>query len=119
MEVHRRLDLTLMRFNILDEIAAMKSSAQWNSTGRGAKTLVKNDELRIVLVALSARKAIHEHHAEGAISVSVVEGAIRFTGDGKEQGLRSGSLLALAAALPHGVEALEDSAFMLTVVIQP
>ena len=116
MEAHRRLDLAVMSFNIPEEIAAMKSSEQWSSTGRGAKTLVKNDDLRIVLVGLSAGKTIQEHRAEGAISVAVAQGAIRFTAEGKEQVLRSGGLLTLASALPHQVDALEDSAFVLTMV---
>jgi quercetin dioxygenase-like cupin family protein len=116
MEAPRQLDLPLMSFMIPDEITAMRSTQQWTSTGRGAKTLVKNDDLRIVLVALSVGKTIHEHHAEGAISVYVAQGAIRFTTEGKEQVLGSGSLLTLAATLPHQVEALEDSAFVLTVV---
>lgn len=116
MEAHRTLDLPLMSFSIPGEIAAMKNGEQWTATRRGAKTLVKNDALRIVLVVLSAGMTIHEHHAEGPISVSVAEGAIRFEAEGRAQVLRSGDLLTLAAARPHEVEALEDSAFVLTVV---
>jgi quercetin dioxygenase-like cupin family protein len=115
VDSHRNLDLPLMSFSIPDEIAAMKSSEQWSATRRGAKTLLKNNDLRIVLVVLSAGMAIHEHHAEGAISVSVAQGAIRFKAEGKEQVLRDGGLLALAPEVPHEVEALEDCAFVLTV----
>lgn len=116
MEAHRKLDLSMMSFTIADELAEMKTGEQWASTRRGAKTLVKNDDLRIVLVALSAGMTIHEHHVEGAISVSVVQGALRFTAKGKEQVLRNSDLLTLAAEVPHQVDAIEDCAFVLTVV---
>jgi len=48
----------------------------------------------------------------------VVAGGIRFRASGDERILGRGAPLTLANAVPHEVEALEDSAFAVT-VIQP
>lgn len=104
-----------MAFDIPAELREMKAGEQWRTSRRGAKTLVKNDQLRIVLVALSSAMRLDEHKAEGAITVSVVQGKIRFTANGQNCDLAAGSLLALAGGIPHAVEALEESAFIVTV----
>jgi len=111
----RALDLPLMSFATEQEIAKLKTSDQWRRESRAALTLVKTGAVTIVLVALHAGAILKEHHAEGAITVAVLEGAIRFKACGEERVLRRGGLLALGAALPHEVEALEESAFVLTV----
>ena len=112
---HRALDLPLMSFAARDELAKLKASDQWRRESRAAVTLAKTPAFTIVLIALHAGAMIKEHHAPGAITVAVLEGAIRFRARGEERLLRSGALLALADSIPHEVEALEESAFVLTV----
>lgn len=117
-ETHRVLDLPLMTFDIPAEIAQMRASEQWKASRRGAKTLAKNSDVRMVLVGLSAGLAIHEHRAEGPITVSIAEGKIRFKVGGEERILPRGTILTLGSGITHELEALEDSAFVVT-VIQP
>ncbi len=112
---HRALDLPLMSFATEQEIAKLKASDQWRRESRAALTLVKTPGVTIVLVALHAGAVLKEHHAEGPITLAVVEGAIRFKACGEERVLRRGGLLALADAIQHEVEAIEESAFVLTV----
>ena|ERR1700688_3610740 len=112
---HRALDLPLMSFTTEQEIARLKASDQWRRESRAALTLVKTDAVTIVLIALHAGAILKEHHAEGPITVAVLEGAIRFKASGEERVLRHGGLLALGNAIEHEVEALEESAFVLTV----
>ena len=112
---HRVMNQPRMTFSVPDELWEMKAGEQWKSTHRGAKTLVKNDALRIVLVALSRGMRVEEHKAEGAITVSVAEGSVRFTANGEDIVLATGALLTLAGGIPHAVEALEESAFVVTV----
>lgn len=115
----RTLDKSLMTFDIPAEIEKLKQGAQWKTSHRGAVTLAKNPHLRIVLVVLSKGVRIHEHHAEGPITVSVVEGSILFRATEHENSLSSGGLLTLAGGIPHEVEAVEESAFVITVVQPP
>ena len=112
---HRELDRPLMSFETEQEIAKLKASDQWRRESRAALTLVKTPAVTIVLVALHAGAVLKEHHAEGPITVAVLEGQIRFKAGRDELVLRRGGLLALGDALEHAVEALEDSAFVLTV----
>ena len=56
-----------------------------------------------------------EHKTEGRISVHVLSGHIRLRAAGRTFTLRSGGLLALDHEIPHDVEALEESAFLLTI----
>jgi len=112
---HRTLDLPLMAFATEQEIAKLKASDQWRRESRAALTLVKTPAVTIVLLALHAGAVLKEHHAEGPIAVAVLEGVIRFKASGEERVLRPGGLLALGRAIPHEVEALEVSAFVLTV----
>ena len=103
-----------LEFDIARELEQLHREAGWQS-GQNAKTLVKYDGLRIVLIALKAHSRIPGHHAEGQISIQTVVGHIQVRAQGRTFELRSGGLLALDHGLPHDVEALEESAFLLTI----
>lgn len=114
----RELDRTLMTFDTGAEIAKLKAGAQWQSGSRAAIVLVKNDSIRIVLVALHKGGVLHEHRAEGPITLAVLEGTLRFSVGADSHTLGRGAILTLGDGISHEVEALEDGAFALT-VIQP
>jgi quercetin dioxygenase-like cupin family protein len=84
-------------------------------TGRNARTLIKYDDLRVVLMALKAGSHIPEHKANGRISVQVLSGHIRLNALGRAFDLLPGSLLALDERVPHDLEALDESAVLLTI----
>jgi quercetin dioxygenase-like cupin family protein len=56
-----------------------------------------------------------EHHADGTISIQVLKGQIRVTVQGKPHDLPVGSLFTLAGSIRHDVEAITESAFLLTI----
>jgi quercetin dioxygenase-like cupin family protein len=58
--------------------------------------------------------ATHSHHADGPISVQVLEGVLTFRTEAQAVTLRAGQLLTLSAGIPHVVAAEEESAFLLT-----
>jgi len=103
-----------LEFDIVRELEQLHREAGWQF-GQNAKTLVKYDGLRVVLIALKARSKIPGHHTEGQISIQTVAGHIQVHAQGRTFGLGAGGLLALDQGLPHDVEALEDSAFLLTI----
>jgi len=116
---HRRPHPTPMaapylEFDVTSELEQLHRETAWQS-GQNAKTLVKFDDLRIVLMALKARSRIPGHQTEGRISIHTVAGHIQVRAQGRTFDLPSGRLLALDRRLPHDVEALEDSAFLLTI----
>ena len=103
-----------LEFNIAREREQLHRDAGWQS-GQNAKTLVKYDRLRIVLIAWQARSKMPEHHTEAHISIQTVVGHIRVRAQGRSFELRSGGLHALDEGSPHDVEAVEESALLLTI----
>lgn len=104
----------LMEFDLPAEIHRMRTETTW-STGQNARTLIKYSDFRVVLTTLQARVRIPEHKAEGRISVQVLSGHIQLRASGRTFSLRPGGLLAIDRGVPHDVEALEESAFLLTI----
>jgi quercetin dioxygenase-like cupin family protein len=105
-----------LEFDIARELQQIHREAGWDA-GQNARTLVKYDGLRVVLVALKARSRIPEHHTDGQISIQTVVGHIQVHAQGRTFELRAGGLLALDQGVPHAVEALEESAFLLTLAV--
>jgi len=87
-----------------------------NGNGRAADTVIGGHErvLRQTVIALVKGAALSEHENPGEASVHVLAGRVRLTsGDASWDG-RTGDLLVVPDA-PHSLEALEDSAVLLTV----
>jgi len=103
-----------MEFDLPAEVHRLHAETTWN-TGQNARTLIKYDDFRVVLTTLKANMRLPEHRTEGRISVHVLSGHIQLRAAGRTFNLRSGGLLALDHEIPHDVEALEESAFLLTI----
>ena len=103
-----------LEFDLIRELEQLHGERDWNR-GQNAKTLVKHDDFRVVLIALKARARLPEHQTKGRISIQTVAGHIVVRAQGRTFELPTGSLLALDQGLPHDVEALEESAFLLTI----
>ena len=103
-----------LEFDLKRELEQLHSEAGWG-TGQNARTLVKYDDFRVVLTALKARARLPGHQTEGRISIQTVVGHIQVRAQGRTFDLAAGSLLALDQGIPHDVEALDESAFLLTI----
>ena len=104
----------MAHFDLNYEIADAASKKPWPS-GHYAKTLFKKHDFRVVLINMEPGAHIKEHHADGTISVQVLNGKIRMNVGGKAHELGAGNLFTLAASIRHDVEAVDDSAFLLTI----
>ena len=118
-ESHRRphappMSDPFMEFDLPAEVHRLHAETTWN-TGQNARTLIKYEDFRVVLTALQANMRVPEHKAEGRISVHVLSGHIQLRASGRTFNLRPGGLLALDHGIPHDIEALEESAFLLTI----
>ena len=116
---HRRPDAQAMgathvQFDLGAELELLQQEREWQS-GHNSKTLVKYDSLRIVLIAMKTRTRIPEHQTEGRISIQTIRGHVLVHATGQTFDLPTGGLLALDQGLRHDVEALEDSAFLLSI----
>lgn len=97
------------------EMEALRAEDVWERTGRNAALLAKSAELIVVLTVMKANTHIWEHRAKGRVSVHALEGHLRLKLPERHIDLYAGHLVILAPGERHDVEALEDSAFLLTV----
>ncbi len=92
----------------------MRNSPEWQS-GIARKVLVRYPDLQVTLRRMKANTRIPEHHNPGRICVQTIFGHIRMHADDSLFDLPQGKMLVLDRAITHDVEAVEESAFLLTV----
>ena len=109
------LTASRMQFDLAGEIEQLHEEEAWLRTGRNSKTLVKQPDFRIVLVALSAGKMLEEHETAARISIQTLRGQVTLQLADQAVDLPAGHLLALDRALRHDVVAVKESAFLLTI----
>ncbi len=102
-----------LEFDLNAEIDRLHAETTW-STGRNARTLMKYEDLRVVLTTLRSGVRIAEHETPGRMSIHVVSGRVRLNAAGRTFDLRPGGLVSLDHRQAHDLEAIEDSAFLLT-----
>ncbi|MGA9721891.1 MAG: hypothetical protein WBQ86_05525 [Candidatus Binatus sp.] len=105
----------LVAVDIKAEIARLKSEPAWASGDRHGSSLVKGDGINVALMMLKKGAKLQEHHTRAPITLNVIEGRINFIAKGKTQLATAGTMVALDRAIEHSVEALEESAIVLTV----
>jgi quercetin dioxygenase-like cupin family protein len=110
----RLVDAPLVNINLSEFIKQIKSETTWGSSDRNAITVFKTNGLRIVLIALHKDAVMKEHTADGIISVQVLEGEINFSADKRSTLLKQHDMVALHKGMPHSVQAMEESVFLLT-----
>jgi quercetin dioxygenase-like cupin family protein len=111
----QRLAAPVLTFDLPAELAQLRGEPAWARGDRNAKTLVKEPDFRLVLVALKAGARLEEHLAPGRISIQTLEGQLRLRVAGEEVVLPAGHLVSLERDVPHDVEAEGESAFLLTI----
>ena len=86
----------------------------WTTGERNGKTLVREPDFRVVLTAMRAGTRLAEHEANARLAIQTVDGHLRVHLSGRVVDLPANHLLALDRSVPHEVEAIEDSALLLT-----
>jgi quercetin dioxygenase-like cupin family protein len=105
-----------LRINLAEELRRLRNEQSWQrSTGRSSKTLAKYPDFHMVLVLMKANTRMNKHHVDARISIHALEGRLRVRLPDQVVEFAAGELIALDYAIPHGVEALEESAFLITI----
>ncbi len=102
-------------YDLAGELDQLHQERGWQHSDRISKTLVKEADFRVVLAALHAGARIERHTAPGRLSIQVVRGRVRVQLAERALELGAAGLLALERDVAHDVEALEDSAILLTI----
>jgi quercetin dioxygenase-like cupin family protein len=108
------LTAPLLTFDLPREIQQLRSEGRWQS-GHTAKTLAKYDDFRAVLIVMKVGGRLDKHRTDGRISVHALDGRIRFSTAERSIEVAAGQMLTLERDIAHDVEAIVDSAFLLTI----
>jgi quercetin dioxygenase-like cupin family protein len=111
----RPQSVTLNRYDLGGQFSKLRADAPIRTHGRDSFTLVKDPGMDVVLTVLNAGTHLSKHTAPGPISVLVLEGRIAFTAHGQRLELGPHCLVTLPTHVPHEVEALEESAILITI----
>jgi quercetin dioxygenase-like cupin family protein len=104
----------MLTLDLIREIEQLRSEGRWQS-GHTAKTLAKYPELRVVLIVIKAGGRMDKHRAEERISLHTLDGRIRCNTAMHSIELAAGQMLMLEGGIPHDVEGIVESAFLLTI----
>jgi quercetin dioxygenase-like cupin family protein len=106
----------LLQIDLERELQQLRHEHSWQrETGRSSKTLAKYPDFRIVLILMKGGTRMRQHRAEGRISIQQLKGQVRIHLADRKVNLPSGHLLVLDCGVLHDVEALEESALLLTI----
>lgn len=116
-EGERMLSAPLVEMELSGFIKQIKSEPTWADSDRNSVTIYKSDLMRIVLIGLHDQAELKPHKANGIISVQVLEGEIEFYTETQRVQMAKGKMIALQENIVHGVKALKESFFLLTLAI--
>jgi quercetin dioxygenase-like cupin family protein len=93
----------------------LRKEEAYARNGHAARTLVREPDLRLVLVVLKAGGRMAEHRVDQTFSLHALRGHVRLHLPDGMADLAAGRLLVLGRDLAHDVEAIEESALLLTI----
>jgi len=115
ISLERSLQGPHLSFHLGAEADRLRRERPWKEHGHNAITLAKHPDLCLVLEVLRAGTRIPTREPQERLSLEVLSGRIRLQAGGRTIELPQGHLVVLDRAVAHEIEAVEDSAFLLTV----
>ncbi len=110
-----RMAMTAASFDLNRELEILRAEPSWQAGHRNAKTLFKKTNLTVVLLALKAGASLEKHEAPGPITIHALAGRLRVHMADQLAELTAGGILSLDKGLTHDLEAVVESAILLTV----
>jgi len=106
----------LLQIDLERELQQLRQEDSWQrETGRSSKTLAKYPDFRIVLILMKGGTRMRQHRAEGRISIQQLKGQVCIHLADRKVSMPAGHLLVLDCGVLHDIEALEESALLLTI----
>lgn len=99
----------------------MRAEDAYRREGHAARTVVRAQDLRVVLIVMQPGARIPEHTASATAAIQVVAGHVRLRlprlarqHEDRFEELAPGRLLVIDAGLSHTVEAIDEVTFVIT-----
>jgi quercetin dioxygenase-like cupin family protein len=101
-------------FDLATAERELRQEGNYARNGHAARTLALQPDLRIVLNVMRTDSRIAKHRVDQTASIHALSGHLRLQLESKTLELSAGQLLVLEAGVPHDVEAVTESTFLLT-----
>jgi quercetin dioxygenase-like cupin family protein len=106
-------------FDLAGIAAELRTSEAYAREGHAAHTLLREDDLRMVVVVMKAGARMAEHRAQETAAIHGLSGHVRLHLPDETTDVRASQLLVLGRGIQHDVEAVLDSALLLTLGWSP
>ena len=77
----------------------------------------KTEHLEVMRLVLLSGERFPEHQVAGEVTIHCLAGSVRLHYDDRSTDLPAGTMLFLLGGTPHAVEALEDAAVLVTILL--
>lgn len=81
--------------------------------------LVRTDDFEVMRMILPKGKSVPEHHIPGELSIQCLEGTLELQAHDKTIVMRTGDWVYLEGDVPHALNALENTAILVSMVRKP
>ena len=115
-DADRLLDARMFTIDLPSAIERIKQEEEWMSGKQNAITVMKSEKMRIILIAMHKGNEMKMHQSEGPISLQILEGKLKFIAEDMPVVLTKGQLITLHENITHGLIAIEETTFLLTMV---
>jgi len=106
----------VLQIDLERELQQLRQEDSWQrETGRSSKTLAKYPDFRIVLILMKGGTRMSQHKAEGRVSIQLLKGRVCLHLADRTANVSGGDLVVMDCGVLHDVEALEESALLLTI----
>ena len=116
--INRPLAGPTLSYDLAAEVAQLRSDPMYQQSGKLGRALVKNERFRITLTVLASGQSADTAHADSAMSLQVLDGALQVVLQGGGRELRQGELIFTAPGDAHDIRATEDTAVLITISAQ-
>lgn len=113
--LERPLSGPCLDFDLEADLARLRSEDTWRRNGHNARTLAKYPDIRIVLGCARAGIRISTNEPNERLTVHCLSGHLRVYAGGRAVDVKAGHLVVTDKATAHDIEAVKDSAFLLSV----
>jgi quercetin dioxygenase-like cupin family protein len=109
----------LLRFDLAEEAARLRTEAEYLDGDRNAKTLAKAGAFRVVLVAFRLGATFDENDQRGSVAVHVLEGRLALRVGQHEIEIREGEVAVIPAEHRWTAVALADGLLLMNLSWPP
>lgn len=115
-DADRVLDDNLLLIDLNKEIENIKLEGNWAAGTQSGKTLLKSDQMRVILVAMHEGNEIKMHQSNAPVTLQVLEGNVQLETMQDYECVKAGQFIALHKNIHHKLVASEQSIFLLTLL---